>query len=57
LTPWADPDLCRLLVCLLWWCGVGHRYDFDRFIIFLGNGDIDHVIFIIDPFFSLPHTQ
>jgi methylglyoxal synthase len=41
----------------LWWCGVGHRYDFDRFIIFLGNGDIDHIIFIIDPFFSLPHTQ
>jgi hypothetical protein len=56
LTPWADPDPCHLLVRLSWWCGVEHRYDFDQFIVFLDNGDLDHVIFIGDPFFSVPHT-
>jgi hypothetical protein len=40
-------------------CGVGHRYDFDQFIVFFYNGDHDHVIFSIfgDSFFSFPFTR
>jgi hypothetical protein len=63
LTPWADPDLCCLLVRQPSWWGFGHQYDFNRFIVifFLNSGDLDHTLDIDDPFFSLslslPQTQ
>jgi hypothetical protein len=54
LTPWADPDLCRLLVRRPWWRGFGHQDDFGQFIVFVYDGDDNHIIFFFfdDFFFS-----
>jgi hypothetical protein len=49
-----------------WWRGLRYRDDFDRFIIFVYDGDDDHIIFFSggfiffffdDFFFSFPITR
>jgi hypothetical protein len=59
LTLWADPDPRCLLVRQSRWRGLWYRDDFDRFIVFVYEGDDDHVIFFLfgDSFFSFPLTR
>jgi hypothetical protein len=43
---------------VLRWCGLTHRDDFNRFVIFVYNSDHDCAIFFLfgDSFFSFPLT-